>query len=74
MELIDPAQYGTRHRSMMSYCAAVPGSVGFVISQDGNVRVVTQVRGRLVMWNNIKLQLYGFETVIRDPTDESAED
>jgi hypothetical protein len=29
---LDPEDFGTRHRSMMRYCAAVPGSVGFVIS------------------------------------------
>ncbi len=29
--------YGTRHRSMMRYCSQVPNSVGFVISQDGDV-------------------------------------
>lgn len=52
--------YGTRHRSMMRYCAQVPGSVGFVISQDGDVRVMTQVRSQLVMWENIKLRLDDF--------------
>lgn len=49
--------YGTRHRSMMRYCSKVTGSVGFVISQDGDVRALTQVRGQLVMWENIRLQL-----------------
>lgn len=53
---IDFNHYGTRHRSMMRYCAIVPGSVGFVVSQDGDVRAMTQVRGQLVMWENIKLQ------------------
>jgi hypothetical protein len=54
----DYNHYGTRHRSMMRYCAAVPGSVGFVISQDGDVRAITNVAGSLVMWENIKLQRY----------------
>ncbi|MCA1619211.1 MAG: hypothetical protein LC795_07850 [Acidobacteria bacterium] len=57
---IDYNHYGTRHRSMMRYCSQVPGSVGFVVSQDGDVRALTQVRGQLVMWENIKLQLPGF--------------
>ena len=48
--------YGTRHRSMMRYCAQVPNSIGFVISQDGDVRVITQSNGKLIMWENIKLQ------------------
>lgn len=53
--------YGTRHRSMMRYCAQVPGSVGFVVSQDGDVRIMTQVRHQLIMWENIKLRLDDFE-------------
>jgi hypothetical protein len=57
---IEYNHYGTRHRSMMRYCSQVPGSVGFVVSQDGDVRALTQVRGQLVMWENIKLQLPGF--------------
>jgi hypothetical protein len=49
--------FGTRHRSMMRYVAKVPGSVGFVISQDGPVRALTMVGPDLVMWDNIQLQL-----------------
>ncbi len=47
--------YGTRHRSMMRYCARKPGSLGFVISQDGDIQVITNVNGHLVVWENIKL-------------------
>jgi len=53
----DYNHYGTRHRSMMRYCAQVPGSLGFIVSQDGDVRIMTQVRGHLVMWEDIKLQV-----------------
>lgn len=53
-------RYGTRHRSMMRYCYKIPGSVGFVISQDGDVRAVTRVHSRLVIWENIKLRLDDF--------------
>jgi Probable sensor domain DACNV len=60
LRLIDYNHYGTRHRSMMRYCSHVPGSVGFVVSQDGDVRAMTKVRGQLVMWENIKLQLPDF--------------
>jgi hypothetical protein len=49
-------QFGTRHRSMMRYCNEVPGSLGFVVSQDGDVRAFTRVGEKLVMWENIKLQ------------------
>jgi hypothetical protein len=60
LKKVDYQHYGTRHRSMMRYCAKFPGSVGFVISQDGDVRVMTNVNGRLVIWENIQLQLPKF--------------
>ena len=56
LRVTDYNHYGTRHRSMMRYCYHVPGSVGFVISQDGDVRAMTKVREHLVIWENIKLQ------------------
>jgi hypothetical protein len=49
-------QYGTRHRSMLRYCAAKPNSVGFVVSQDGDVRAITHSGKRVVMWDNIRIQ------------------
>jgi hypothetical protein len=60
LKKVDYQHYGTRHRSMMRYCAKFPGSVGFVISQDGDVRVMTNVDGRLIVWENIQLQLPKF--------------
>jgi hypothetical protein len=69
---LKPASYehfGTRHRSMMRYCDKVPGSMGIVVSQDGDVRVIMKVEERLVVWDNIKLQLYGsptFSTIDRN--------
>ena len=57
---IDYDQYGTRHRSMMRYCAQVPGSIGFVISQDGDVRPITMVNKQLVVWENLRLQYHDF--------------
>ncbi len=62
LKKIDYQQYGTRHRSMMRYCAKFPGSVGFVISQDGDVRVMTHINGRLLVWENLQLQLPKFVT------------
>ena len=56
LKKLDYQQYGTRHRSMMRYCAKFPGSLGFVISQDGDVRVMTKVGDRLVLWKNIQVQ------------------
>ncbi|MBJ6799154.1 putative sensor domain DACNV-containing protein [Geomonas propionica] len=52
--------FGTRHRSMMRYCCQNPGSLGFVVSQDGEVRVMTMLGERLVMWENIKLKYYSY--------------
>lgn len=54
----DPKHFGTRHRSMISYCWSYPGSVGFVISQDGDIRVFSKIEDKLVMWENIKTQQY----------------
>lgn len=55
LRAIDPSHYGTRHRSMMRYCMAHPTSVGFVISQDGEIRSITRVKKRLVMWENVRV-------------------
>jgi len=57
---LDYNHYGTRHRSMMRYCSKIPGSVGFVVSQDGDVRAITKVGDSLIMWENIKLQVPDF--------------
>jgi hypothetical protein len=47
--------FGTRHRSMFSYCWNNPNSLGFVISQDGDIRAVTRLEDKLVVWENIKV-------------------
>ena len=47
--------FGTRHRSMMRYCNANHDSVGFVISQDGDVRAVARVESDLCVWENFRL-------------------
>jgi hypothetical protein len=50
--------YGTRHRSMFSYCWNHPRSLGFVISQDGDIRAITRIENKLIMWDNVKVQKY----------------
>ena len=50
-------EFGTRHRAMMRYCYEMPGTLGFVISQDGDVRAVTRIRDKLVFWENVNVQL-----------------
>jgi hypothetical protein len=53
-----PKSYGTRHQSMFSYCWHHSGSIGFVISQDGDIRAITKVDDKLIMWENIKVQQF----------------
>jgi hypothetical protein len=43
---------GTRHRSAYRFCAAVPGSVAIVVSQDGGVRFVTRHRDVVTCWDH----------------------
>lgn len=57
MQEINPSHFGTRHQSMMSICFRRPGSVGFVVSQDGDVRAMTRVNDRLIVWEDVKLRL-----------------
>jgi len=52
---IKPEHYGTRHQSMFAYCNKHPDSVGFIVSQDGEIRAVKSVEGKLIMWENIKV-------------------
>lgn len=56
---IDPKHFGTRHQSMFAYCLKHPESVGFVVSQDGEIRAIKNVNGEVMMWENIKV--YQFE-------------
>ncbi len=50
-------QFGTRHRAMMRYCFDKPGALGFVVSQDGDIRAMTRIGDQLVLWENIDVQL-----------------
>ena len=66
---IEYTRWGTRHRSMMRYCWAIPGSVGFVLSQDGDVRVMTRIADAVVVWENPLLQM---ELDDQEPDDADA--
>ncbi|MBC7545535.1 MAG: hypothetical protein H7338_22630 [Candidatus Sericytochromatia bacterium] len=57
LQKTDYKQFGTRHRSMMRFCRRNPGSLGFVVSQDGDIRAMTRVGERLIIWENIEIQL-----------------
>jgi hypothetical protein len=41
---------GARHRSAYRLCAALPGAVAVVVSQDGGVRWISQEDGRVTYW------------------------
>jgi hypothetical protein len=60
LQPVDYQHFGTRHRSMMRYCYSVPESIGFVVSQDGDVRVMTRVNEELIVWDSIRLQVDDF--------------
>ena len=49
------AHFGTRHRSMFRYCFAHPGSLGFVVSQDGEIRAITRIKDDCVVFDNVKV-------------------
>jgi hypothetical protein len=49
-ELVDSV--GTRHRSAYRFCAAVPGAIAIVVSQDGSVRFVTRYRDAVTYWDH----------------------
>jgi len=59
--------FGTRHRSMMRYCNSYPGSVGFVISQDGDIRAITKVDQDLIVWDDVRLQRVLLASASRAP-------
>jgi len=52
---IDLSQFGTRHGSMLRYCAQDRKALGIVVSQDGYVRLIMTVGNSLVFWDNLKL-------------------
>jgi hypothetical protein len=60
LRVVDYNHFGTRHRSMMRYCWKYEDTVGFVISQDGDVRAITKQNDKLLIWDNIQLQAQTF--------------
>jgi len=60
LQKLDYNHFGTRHRSLMRYCWANPGSIGIVVSQDSDVRIISKIDNKLLLWENIKLQLMDF--------------
>lgn len=45
--------YGTRHRSAVRFCSSHEGVLAFIVSQDGDTRVVRRVGADVVLWSGI---------------------
>ena len=45
--------YGTRHRSAFRFCERFPDSVVFILSQDGGIKAVRNVNGKVSLWPTI---------------------
>lgn len=43
---------GTRHRSVYRLCSVEPSVIGFVISQDGHVRLIANMNDSVVFWSH----------------------
>ena len=41
---------------MLRYCAANPNSLGFIVSQDGDVRAVARDQENAILWDNIQIK------------------
>jgi hypothetical protein len=44
---------GTRHRSVIRFCNAIEGATGFVLSQDGGMKVVRRGTEGVEMWGDV---------------------
>jgi hypothetical protein len=42
--------FGTRHRSAFRFCSSLENSVAFIVSQDGDLRVVKRVGSEVCVW------------------------
>ena len=55
---VDLSSFGTRHRSMLSYCRCDPKALGIVVSQDGDVRLVMSQKRSLTLGTRQATGLY----------------
>lgn len=61
----DRRAYGTRHRSVMTYCFRNPGSTGFIVSQDGDMRAVTREQDELYLWDGYSAENLSWKPAVR---------
>jgi hypothetical protein len=53
---------GTRHRSVYRLCNSLPTASAIVVSQDGGVRIVRQVDGRVTYWEQLPGDVFGLRS------------
>lgn len=46
-------QYGTRHRSATRLVHSIPGAIGFIISQDGGLKLITREKEDVVIYPDV---------------------
>lgn len=51
--LVAVESYGTRHRSAFRFCSSFEESMVFIVSQDGDVKVVKREGKQVFLWPNI---------------------
>ena len=49
-QTIELTRFGTRHNSAIGFVGACPGTIGFVISEDGPVRAILRVGDAIWLW------------------------
>jgi hypothetical protein len=49
-QAIDLAGFGTRHNSAINFAGAHPGTIVFVVSEDGPVRTICRLEGSVLIW------------------------
>ncbi|HAE40184.1 MAG TPA: hypothetical protein DCG57_16360 [Candidatus Riflebacteria bacterium] len=52
-KFIDMRQYGTRHRSAARLVHSIRGAIGFIISQDGGLKLITREKKEVVLYPDI---------------------
>ncbi|MDR3404540.1 MAG: hypothetical protein P4L99_18710, partial [Chthoniobacter sp.] len=50
---------GTRYRSVYRLCNALPAASAIVVSQDGGMRIVRQVDGKVTYWEQLPGDVFG---------------
>jgi len=58
---LDLSEFGSRHRSAVSFCNAHPGTIAFVLSEDGPISCILrpEADSPVIMWRPIALQRSG---------------